>query len=64
MTSTADVAGAVGKGLFAGAAGTVLMTISSTATGWGAVRALIALADPSPPAAAAPTGPPSGAPRW
>lgn len=30
MRSTADVAGAVGKGLFAGAAGTVLMTISST----------------------------------
>ncbi len=96
MRSTADVASAVGKGLFAGAAGTVLMTISSTieaklrdrsassapadaagkvlgvqardeegqarfsnavhwgyGTGWGAVRGLIALADPSPPAAAA-----------
>lgn len=96
MQSAADVASAVGKGLFAGAAGTVLMTISSTAeaklrdrapssapadaagkvlgvqprdekgearfstavhwgygTGWGAVRGLIALADPSPPAAVA-----------
>ncbi len=96
MRSTADVAGAIGKGLFAGAAGTALMTISSTieakltdrgsssapadaagkvlgvqprdekgqarfsnavhwgyGTGWGAVRGLIALADPSPPAAVA-----------
>jgi hypothetical protein len=91
-----DVAGAVGKGLFAGAAGTALMTVSSTleakltgrgsssapadAAGkvlgvqprdeagearfsnavhwgygisWGAVRGLIALTDPSPPAATA-----------
>ncbi len=30
MRNTGDVASAVGKGLFAGAAGTVLMTISST----------------------------------
>lgn len=94
MRSTADVASAIGKGLFAGAAGTALMTISSTieakrsdrgsssapadaagkvlgvqprdedgqarfstavhwgyGTGWGAVRGLIALASPSPPAA-------------
>lgn len=30
MRTTADVAGAVGKGLFAGAIGTVFMTVSST----------------------------------
>ena len=96
MRSTADVASVVGKGLFAGAVGTVFMTVSSTieaklrgresssapadaagkvlgvqprdkagqarfstavhwgyGTGWGAVRGLIALTDPSPPAAAA-----------
>ncbi len=93
---TSEVAGAVGKGLFAGVAGTALMTISSTleakltgrgsssapadaagkvlgvqprdedgqarfsnavhwgyGTGWGAVRGLIELCDPSPAAAAA-----------
>ncbi len=93
---TSEVAGAVGKGLFAGVAGTALMTVSSTleakltgrgsssapadAAGkvlgvqprdeagqarfsnavhwgygisWGAVRGLITLTDPSPPAATA-----------
>ena len=96
MPNAADVASAVGKGLFAGAAGTALMTVSSTleakrtgrgsssapadaagkvlgvqprdeegqarfsnavhwgyGTGWGAVRGLIELTDPSPAAAAA-----------
>lgn len=96
MPKISEVASAVGKGLFAGAAGTVFMTISSTieaklrnrpassapadaagkvlgvqprdekgearfsnavhwgyGTGWGAVRGLLALSDPSPPAAAA-----------
>jgi len=96
MRSTADVASAVGKGLFAGVVGTVFMTFSSTieaklrdrgsssapadaagkvlgvqprdedgqarfstavhwgyGTGWGAVRGLIELAEPSPPVAVA-----------
>ncbi len=96
MPNPADVASAVGKGLFAGAAGTALMTVSSTleakrtgrgsssapadaagkvlgvqprdeegqarfsnavhwgyGTGWGALRGLIALTEPSLPAATA-----------
>ncbi|MBA3357839.1 MAG: hypothetical protein H0U20_00115 [Thermoleophilaceae bacterium] len=94
MRNAGEIASAVGKGLFAGAAGTVFMTISSTieakltdrgpssapadaagkvlgvqprdekgqarfsnavhwgyGTGWGAVRGLIGLSEPSMPAA-------------
>jgi len=96
MRNAGEIASAVGKGLFAGAAGTVFMTISSTieakltdrgpssapadaagkvlgvqprdekgqarfsnavhwgyGTGWGAVRGLIGLAEPSLPTATA-----------